>query len=105
MDWSKYFDLLHLQTKMKETFEVNLISFAQFHLHHFFQMNLRDHIKRTETICNYLQSIEKLQNELQSKVTALEEITSKKVDQNRFLEIVQVRHSIILNTHSSLSFI
>ena len=58
-------------------------------------MNLRDHIKRTETICNYLQSIEKLQTELDSKVAALEELASKineNLDESRFLEIVHVCH-------------
>jgi hypothetical protein len=56
-------------------------------------VNLHDHIKRSETICNYLQSIEKLQTELDSKVNGLDELYSKmtdNTDQTRFLEIFQV---------------
>ena len=59
----------------------------------FIQVNLHDHIKRTETICQYLQSIEKLQTDIDSKVNALDELRTKmteSIDQHRFLEIVQV---------------
>ncbi|CAF4079785.1 unnamed protein product, partial [Rotaria sp. Silwood2] len=76
MNWSTYFDLSDLQTKIREICEVNL----------------HDHIKRTETICNYLQSIEKIQKELDTKVHGLDELASKmsdNIDQNRFLEVVQ----------------
>jgi hypothetical protein len=44
-------------------------------------------------MCNYLQSIEKLQAELDSKVRGLDELSSKMtdiLDQNRFLEVIQV---------------
>ncbi|CAF4674342.1 unnamed protein product, partial [Rotaria magnacalcarata] len=48
MNWSSYFNLSDLQAKMRQTFEAHV----------------PDHIKHTETICSYLQTIEKIQKEL-----------------------------------------
>jgi hypothetical protein len=75
----------------------------------YFKVDLRTHIKRTETICTYLQSIEKLQTEIESKVHGLDELVSKItdiIDENRFLEIVDVKFhlKLILTSLFSLSF-
>ena len=57
-------------------------------------MNLREHIKRTETTCNHLQVMDQLQTEINIKIHALDELASRltdNIDQDRFLAIVQVR--------------
>ena len=71
------------------------LSFISIHWVFFssIQVNLRDHIKRTETICHYLQIIEKLQVDSNLKISTLEELTRKlneNIDQERFFEIIQV---------------
>ncbi|CAM4782634.1 unnamed protein product, partial [Rotaria magnacalcarata] len=84
MNWSSYFNLSDLQAKMRQTFEAHV----------------PDHIKHTETICSYLQTIEKIQKELDAKVHGLDELASKmteNIDQNRFLEVVQTQRPIVAN--------
>ncbi|CAF3804026.1 unnamed protein product [Adineta steineri] len=84
MDWSKFFDLSELLVRMRDTFDINL----------------RHHIKHTETICNYLQSIKKLRDEIDSKIQKLDELLSKvsdNIDQDHFLDIIQIQRPIINN--------
>lgn len=63
-----------------------------------FQGTLHDHVKHTETVCHYLQTIEKIQADLETRFHAFDDLCSKMAenfDQNRLLEILQV--NFILN--------
>ena len=63
-----------------------------------FQGTLHDHIKHTETVCHYLQTIEKIQADLETRFHAFDDLCSKMAenfDQNRLLEILQV--NFVLN--------